>query len=160
MDKMLIGFIDVFKFYLDYYFDVGKIDYCKSIFIFFSNIGGYLINNDVLNYWKEGKKREDIKIKQMDKVINFGEFNNKGSGFWYLVLIEKNFIDYFILFMSLERFYIKMCVKVDLEQKGYLVIELIFNNIVDEFMYFLDDLKVFFQFGCKKVFSKVDYIMG
>lgn len=63
MDKMLIGFIDVFKFYLDYYFDVGKIDYCKSIFIFFSNIGGYLINNDVLNYWKEGKKREDFKIK-------------------------------------------------------------------------------------------------
>lgn len=94
----------------------------------------------------------------MDRVINFGEFNIKG-GFWYLFFIEKNFIDYFILFFFLERFYIKMCVKVDLELKRFLVIEKILNSIVDELLYFLEDLKVFFKLGCKKVLSKVDYIM-
>lgn len=160
MDKMPTGLIDVLKPYLDHYPDVGKIDYRKSIFIFLSNTGGHLINNDVLNHWKEGKKREDIKIKQMDKVINLGEFNNKGSGFWHSALIEKNLIDYFIPFMPLERSHIKMCAKADLEQKGHPVTELILNNIADELMYFPDDLKVFSQSGCKKVSSKVDYIMG
>jgi len=101
MDKMPTGLIDVLKPYLDHYTDVGKIDYRKSIFIFLSNTGGQLINSAVLTHWKEGKKRKDIKIKQMDKVINLGEFNNKG-GFWHSSLIEKNLIDYFIPFMPLE----------------------------------------------------------
>ena len=159
MDKMPIGLIDVLKPYLDHYPDVGKIDYRKSIFIFLSNTGGHLINNAVLTHWKEGKKREDIKIKEMDMVINLGEFNNKG-GFWHASLIEKNLIDYFIPFMPLERAHIKMCAKADLEYKGHPVTELILNNIADEIIYFPDDLKVFSQSGCKKVSSKVDYIMG
>ena len=159
MDKMPIGLIDVLKPYLEHYPDVGKIDYRKSISIFLSNTGGHLINNAVLTHWKEGKKREDIKIKQMDKVINLGEFNNKG-GFWHSSLIEKNLIDYFIPFLPLERSHIKMCAKADLEQKGHPVTELILNNVADELIYFPDDLKVFSQSGCKKISSKVDYIMG
>lgn len=63
MDKMFIGFIDVLKFFLDYYMEVGKVDYCRSIFIFLSNMGVYLINDELLIYWKEGKKWEDIGIK-------------------------------------------------------------------------------------------------
>ena len=159
MDKMPIGLIDVLKPYLDHYTDVGKIDYRKSIFIFLSNTGGHLINNAVLTHWKEGKKRKDIKIKQMDKVINFGEFNNKG-GFWHSSLIEKNLIDYFIPFMRLERSHIKMCAKADLEQKGHPVTEQILNDVADKLIYFPDDLKVFSQSGCKKIPSKVDYILG
>ena len=159
MDKMPLGLIDVLKPYLDHYPHVENIDYRKSIFIFLSNTGGHLINNAVLTHWREGKKREDIKIKQMDKVINLGEFNNKG-GFWHSSLIEKNLIDYFIPFMPLERSHIKMCAKADLKQKGHPFIEPILNTIADELLYFPDDLKVFSQSGCKKISSKVDYVMG
>ena len=109
---------------------------------------------------KKGKKREDIKIKEMDKVINLGEFKNKEGGFWHSSLIDKNLIDYFIPFLPLERSHIKMCAKADLEQKGHPVTELILNSIADELIYFPDDLKVFSLSGCKKISSKVDYIMG
>ena len=67
-------------------------------------------------HWKEGKKREDIGIKEMDKVVNLGEFNTKG-GFWRSSFIEKSSVDYFIPFLPLERSHVKMCAKVDLEKK-------------------------------------------
>ena len=158
MDKMPIGLIDVLKPYLDHYPDVGKVDFRKSIFIFLSNTGAHLINDAVLKHWKEGKKREDIEIKQMDKVINLGEFNTKG-GLWHSSLIDKNLIDYFIPFMPLERSHIKMCAKADLEQKGHPVTEEVLNRVADELLYFPEDLKVFSKSGCKKISSKVDYIM-
>ena len=106
IDTMPLGLIDVLKSYLEHYPDVEKIDY----FIFLSNTGGDLINNaapTAPTHWKEGNKREDIKIKQMYEVINFGEFNIKG-GFWHSPLIEKNLLDYFILFLPLERSQIKI----------------------------------------------------
>lgn len=158
MDKMPIGLIDVLKPFLDHYTEVGKVDYRRSIFIFLSNTGAHLINDELLTHWKEGKKREDIGIKQMDRVINLGEFNTKG-GFWHSSLIEKNLIDYFIPFLPLERSHIKMCAKADLELKRFPVTEKILNSIADELLYFPEDLKVFSKSGCKKVSSKVDYIM-
>ena len=158
MDKMPIGLIDVLKPYLDHYSDVGKVDFRKSIFIFLSNTGASLINNAVLTHWKEGKKREDIAIKEMDKVINLGEFNSKG-GFWHSTLIDKNLIDFFIPFMPLERSHIKMCAKADLESKGHPVTEEVLKRIADELLYFPEDLKVFSQSGCKRISSKVDYIV-
>ena len=157
--KMPIGLIDVLSPYLDHYRDVEKIDYRKSIFIFLSSAGGHLINDAVLNHWKEGMKREDITIKQMEEVINLGEFNKKG-GFWHSSLIENNLIDHFIPFMPLERSRIKMCAKADLEQKGHPVTEQILNNVADELIYFPADLKVFSNSGCKRVSGKVDLIMG
>ena len=77
MDKMLTGLIDVLKPFLDHYPpDEGKIDYRQSIFIFLSNTGGHLINGVVLKHLKDGKKREDITIKEMEKVINLGGFRH------------------------------------------------------------------------------------
>ena len=110
-------------------------------------------------HWKEGKKREDIGIKEMDKVVNLGEFNTKG-GFWHSSLIEKNLIDYFIPFLPLERSHVKMCAEADLKKKGHPVTEQVLNSIADELLYYPEDLKVFSQSGCKKVSSKVDYIMN
>ena len=159
MDKMPPGLIDVLKPYLDHYPDVEKTDYRKSIFIFLSNTGGGLINEVTLNHWKEGKKRKDITIKQMDEVINSGEFNNKG-GFWHSSLIEKNLIDYFIPFLPLERSHIEMCIKADLKQKGHPVAEFILNRIADELLYFPDEWKIFSKSGCKKISSKVDVVIG
>ncbi|XP_068734176.1 torsin-1A-like isoform X1 [Montipora capricornis] len=158
MDKMPIGLIDVLKPFLDHYTEVGKVDYRRSIFIFLSNTGAHQINEEMLTHWKEGKKREDIGIKHMDKIINLGEFNTKG-GFWHSSLIEKNLIDYFIPFLPLERSHIKMCAKADLEQKKLPVTEKNLNSVADELLYFPEEFKVFSKSGCKKVSSKVDYIM-
>ena len=53
-----------------------------------------------------------------------------------------------------------MCARVDLEKKGHPVPEQVLNSIADELLYFPEDLKVFSQSGCKKVSSKVDYIIN
>ena len=158
MDKMPIGLIDVLKPYLDHYHEVEKVDFRESIFIFLSNTGAGLINDEVLTHWMEGKKREEIRIKPLDEALNLDEFNTE-TGFWRSSLIEKHLIDYFIPFLPLERSHIKMCAKADLELKGYRVTERILNSVADEMLYFPDDLKVFSKSGCKKVSSKVDYIM-
>ena len=159
MHKMPEGLVDVLSPYLDHYLDVEKIDYRKSIFIFLSNTGGHKINEAVINQWREGMKREDITIKQLEEVINFRQFNMKG-GFWHSSLLENNLIDHFIPFIPLERSHIKMCAKADLEQKGHSVTEQILNNVADELKYFPDDLKVFSVTGCKRVSGKVDLIIG
>ena len=158
MDKMPIGLIDALKPYLDYYSDVGKVDFRKSIFIFLSNTGAHLINAAVLKHWKEGKKREDLEIKKIDRLINLGEFNTKG-GLWHSSLIDKNLIDFFVPFMPLERSHIKMCAKVELEQKGHLVIEEILNKVADQLEYFPEDSKLLSKNGCKQVSSKVNQII-
>ena len=53
-----------------------------------------------------------------------------------------------------------MCAKADLQQKRHPITESILNRVADELLYFPDDLKVFSQSGCKKISSKVDYVMG
>ena len=158
MDKMPFGLIDVLKPYLDHHHEVERLDFRKSIFIFLSNTGAGLINQEVLTHWNEGKKREEIRIKPLDEALNVNEFNAK-TGFWHSSLIEKHLIDYFIPFLPLERSHIKMCAKADLQLKGYSVTEEILNRVADEMLYSPEDLKVFSKSGCKKVSSKVDYIM-
>ena len=160
MDKMPVGLIDVLKPFLDHHPDIGGVDYRKNIFIFLSNTGGRRINEAALTNWEQGKKREDITIKQMDEIINLGAFNTKGAGFWHTTLIESNLIDYFIPFLPLERSHIKLCVKADLEEKGHPVTDSVLNSVADEMLYFPEDTKVFSKSGCKKVSAKVDYVMG
>jgi len=53
-----------------------------------------------------------------------------------------------------------MCAKANLKQKGHPVTEEILNKVAEELIYYPDDLKVFSQSGCKKISSKVDFIMG
>ena len=102
---------------------------------------------------KDGKKREDITIKEMEKVINLG-------GFWHSFLIEKNLIDYLIPLLPMERPHVKKCAKADLEKKGHPVTDSILNRVADESLYFPEDQKVFSLSGCKKISSKIDFVMG
>ena len=160
MHKMPKGLIDVLKPYLDYHPpDEGEIDYRQSIFIFLSNTGGNLINNAVLKHWKDGKKREDIKLKDLEKAINLKEFYNEG-GFWHSSLIDRSVIDHVIPFLPMERSHVKMCAKADLEEKGHPVTDSILNSVAGEMSYFPEDLEVFSLSGCKIISGKVDYVMG
>ena len=158
MDKMPEGLVDILKPFLDHQ-KVDGVDYRKSVFLFLSNAGGNLINEEVLKNWKLGKERESITIKQMDRFINLGTFNSKG-GFWHAAVIAANLIDYFVPFLPLNRSHIKQCAKTDMEQKNYTVTDSALDKVADELLYFPDDVKVFSRSGCRKVSTKVDFIMG
>lgn len=83
VDKMPPGVLNAIKPIIDYRNVVDGADYTQSIFIFLSNTGASLINKQYQEFWKAGKRREDIQLKDFENVIMQGAFNEKGK---YLLL--------------------------------------------------------------------------
>ncbi|KAL6042197.1 hypothetical protein STEG23_001897 [Scotinomys teguina] len=157
MDKMHPGIIDAIKPFLDYYEQVDGISYRKAIFIFLSNAGGDLITKRTLDFWRAGKKREEIQLKDLEPVLSVGIFNNKHSGLWHSVLIDKNLIDYFIPFLPLEFRHVKMCVRAEMWAQGAAVDEDIVTRVADEMTFFPKEEKIYSDKGCKTVESRLDF---
>lgn len=157
VDKVPTGLMDTLRPFLEHHREVGGVDYRKTIFIFLSNTGATIINDFVINHWRKGNKREDLKIKQIDPVINNGAFNVKG-GLWHSELISHNLIDYFVPFLPLEKSHVKKCIEEDLKQKKRPVNTEIVNHVANLLQYNED--RVFSKSGCKKVSSKVDFVIG
>ncbi|GAA6073068.1 torsin-1A-like, partial [Tachysurus ichikawai] len=70
MDKMHPGLIDSIKPYLDFYEVLDGVSYREAIFIFLSNAGGENIVQVALDFWKEGKDREEIELKHLEEALS------------------------------------------------------------------------------------------
>lgn len=79
------------------------------------------------------------------------------GGFWHSTLIDKNLIDYFVPFLPLEYKHVKMCVRVEIQSRGYTVDEDILTRIADEMTYFPREERIYSDKGCKTVDAKLDY---
>lgn len=79
------------------------------------------------------------------------------GGFWHSTLIDKNLIDYFVPFLPLEYKHVKMCVRVEIQSRGYSVDEDILTRIADEMTYFPREERIYSDKGCKTVDAKLDY---
>ncbi|KAL6042198.1 hypothetical protein STEG23_001898 [Scotinomys teguina] len=159
MDKMHAGLIDAIKPFLDYYDVVDEVSYQKAIFIFLSNAGAERITDVALDFWKSGKQREEIKLRDMEHALAVSVFNNKNSGFWHSSLIDRNLIDYFVPFLPLEYKHLKMCIRVEMQSRGYEVDEDIVSKVAEEMTFFPKEERVFSDKGCKTVFTKLDYYL-
>ncbi|MBZ3888231.1 Torsin-1B [Sciurus carolinensis] len=157
MDKLHPGIIDAIKPFLDYYEQVDGVSYCKAIFIFLSNAGGDLITKTALDFWRAGRKREDIQLKDLEPVLSVGVFNNKHSGLWRSGLIDRNLIDYFIPFLPLEYRHVKMCVRAEMRARGAAVDEDVVTRVAEEMTFFPKDEKIYSDKGCKTVQSRLDF---
>uniref|UniRef100_UPI00398EDADA torsin-1A-like n=1 Tax=Pristiophorus japonicus TaxID=55135 RepID=UPI00398EDADA len=157
MDKMHPDVIDSIKPFLDYYSHLNRVSYRKAIFIFLSNAGGVKINEVVLNYWKRGMKREDIRWNDLQDHLALEVYNNKNTGFWHASLIDMNLIDYFIPFLPLEHRHVVLCAKAAMQSRHFKDVEQVAIKVAEEMMYFPKDEKIFSIRGCKQVATKVDY---
>ncbi|XP_004593550.1 torsin-1B isoform X2 [Ochotona princeps] len=157
MDKLHPGVIDAIKPFLDYYEQIDGVSYRKAIFIFLSNAGGDLITRTALDFWRAGRKREDIQLKDLEAVLSVGVFNNKHSGLWHSGLIDRNLIDYFIPFLPLEYKHVKMCVRAEMQARGLAVDEAVVTSIAEEMTYFPKDEKIYSDKGCKTVQARLDF---
>nr|XP_021137107.1 torsin-1A isoform X1 [Columba livia] len=157
MDKMHAGLIDSIKPFLDYYEFLDGVSYRQAIFIFLSNAGAEKITEVALDFWRNGRRREDIQLTEMQNALSVSVFNNKNSGFWHSTLIDRNLIDYFVPFLPLEYKHVKMCVRVEIESRGYVVDEDILTRIADEMTYFPREERIYSDKGCKTVDAKLDY---
>lgn len=79
------------------------------------------------------------------------------GGFWHSTLIDRNLIDYFVPFLPLEYKHVKMCVRVEIESRGYAVDEDILTRVADEMTYFPREERIYSDKGCKTVDAKLDY---
>ncbi|KAM8934518.1 torsin-1A-like [Pelodytes ibericus] len=159
MDKLHPGLIDAIKPFLDYYDQIDGVSYRKAIFIFLSNAGGDLITHKVLDFWKAGKRREDLQLKDLESILSIGIFNNDKSGFWHSSLIDKNLIDFFVPFLPLEFRHVKMCALAELQQRGLVADEAIAADVAHEMTYYPKDDRLFSDKGCKTVSAKLDLLL-
>ncbi|XP_075041286.1 torsin-1A-like [Mixophyes fleayi] len=159
VDKMLPGLIDAIKPFLDYYENIDGVSYRKAIFIFLSNTGGGKISELALDFWKNGKKREDIKLSDVEHHLSLSAFNKKESGFWHSSLIDKNLIDYFVPFLPLEFEHVKMCVRAELQHRGHAVNDALVTKVAKEMTFYPKEERVYSVKGCKVVTAKLDYYL-
>ncbi|XP_072287314.1 torsin-1A [Pyxicephalus adspersus] len=159
VDKMQPGLIDAIKPFLDYYEQINGVSYRKAIFIFLSNAGGEYISELALDFWKKGKKREDIKLNDVEHHLSLYAFNSKDGGLWHSSLIAKNLIDFFVPFLPMEFEHVKMCVRAELQQRGFIVDEDIVITVAKEMTFYPKEEKIYSVKGCKTVSSKLQYYL-
>ncbi|XP_004074571.1 torsin-1A isoform X2 [Oryzias latipes] len=161
MDKMHPGLIDSIKPYLDYYEKLDGVSYRKSIFIFLSNAGGESIVETALDFWREGRAREEIDLKDLETSVSLSVFNNEKSGFFHTSLIDKNLVDFFVPFLPLEYSHVVQCAMAEMkarasEGEGPPDLD-VANQVAKDLIYFPKQERVFSVKGCKTIESKLDY---
>ncbi|XP_077477998.1 torsin family 1 isoform X2 [Stigmatopora argus] len=159
MDKMHPGLIDSIKPYLEYYEKLDDVSYRKAIFIFLSNAGGERIVETALDFWKAGRSREEIQLKDVEEALVLSVFNNKRSGLWHTSLIDKNLVDFFVPFLPLEYKHVLQCALAtmraqDMDPDKATAIA---AQVAQDLPYFPKVERVFSVKGCKTIDSKWEY---
>lgn len=154
VEKMPPGTIDVLRPYLDYHDCIDGTDYRKNIFIFLSNSGSTGITNKALQFWADGKNREEITMKDIEPLVSKGSFNEKG-GFQYSELLSSELIDVFAPFLPLEKTHVRSCIKTELSKMNKLVSSDFINLVADSLNYFPEETELYAISGCKRIENKV-----
>ncbi|XP_014899040.1 torsin family 1 isoform X2 [Poecilia latipinna] len=157
MDKMHPGLIDSIKPYLDYYDKLDGVSYRKSIFIFLSNAGGDGIIQTALEFWKAGKNREEIELKDLETTLSLSVFNNNKSGFFRTSLIDKNLVDFFVPFLPLEYQHVVQCAMAEMKARSLEPNPDVADQVARDLVYFPKSERVFSVKGCKTIESKLDF---
>ncbi|XP_049950969.1 torsin-1B-like isoform X2 [Schistocerca serialis cubense] len=77
VDKMPPGVFDSMKPYLDHHGWFDHVDFRNAIFIFLSNTGSNVITRTMIELYKNGRKRNDLKLSDFENLIASGAFNEK-----------------------------------------------------------------------------------
>ncbi|XGW10866.1 hypothetical protein V3C99_012402 [Haemonchus contortus] len=157
-DKLPEQLLEVVKPFLDYYDTVGGIDFRKSTFLFLSNRGGQLIANLALSHHQSGNPREDLTLKNFERLLMQAAYNEPG-GLKLCELISSHLIDHFVPFLPMERRHVILCTIGYLRSKGredLVKDDELVQRIVDSLQYFPQEQKVFSSSGCKRIQAKAD----
>ncbi|XP_065830174.1 torsin-1A-like [Oscarella lobularis] len=155
MDKMPLGLVDVIYPFVDYHHAVDGVDFRQGIFIFLSNSRAAKINKYMLEQYKKGIRREDIKVRELDHILSVAAFNEKDGSLWHSRLISNHLIDYFVPFLPLERRHVKLCAEAEMKRKDMFLTQTVINRVADELTYWPEDEKLYSSSGCKKITTKV-----
>ncbi|XP_051961160.1 torsin-1A-like [Xyrauchen texanus] len=157
MDKMNPKIIEAIKPYLDYNAHLNGVSYRNAIFIFLSNAGGQVITDLTLDFWRNGKQREEIQLnsKELEMQIVQNVFNAKNCGFWHSSLIDRHLIDHFIPFLPLELKHVRQCVLSEMAHLKMNADKDLADKVAGDMPFFPSGEKIFAVKGCKSVRQKL-----
>ncbi|KAK9954582.1 hypothetical protein ABG768_016634 [Culter alburnus] len=157
MDKMNPQLINTIKPFLDYNARVDGVSFHNAIFIFLSNAGGNVINNMALDFWREGKEREELWMnsKELETKISQNIFNDKNSGFLHSSIIDHHLVDHYIPFLPLELRHVRQCAMAEMVHLNITLNTDLADKVAREMPFFPQEEKVFAVKGCKSVRQKL-----
>ncbi|XP_067303281.1 torsin-1A-like [Pseudorasbora parva] len=156
MDKMQPQLIDTMRAFLDYNARVDGVSFHHAIFIFLSNGGGNLINKVVLDFWREGKNREELCMnsKELETKISQNIFNDEG-GFLHSSIIDHHLVDHYIPFLPLELKHVRQCVMAEMAHLNMTQDFNLADKVAKEMPFFPEEERIFAVKGCKSVRQKL-----
>ncbi|XP_073679555.1 torsin family 1 like 1 [Garra rufa] len=157
MDKMPPQLIDVLKPFLDYNARVDGVSFSNAIFIFLSNAGGNVIAQVALDFWREGKDREELWMnsKELETNILQNIFNDKNSGFLHSTIIDHHLVDHYIPFLPLELKHVRQCVMAEMVHLDMPVDNDLADKVARAMPYYPENEQIFAVKGCKSVRQKL-----
>ncbi|GFR91418.1 torsin-like protein [Elysia marginata] len=167
VDKLPSSLLDVIKPYTDHYEHLGGVSYRKAVFIFLSNAGGTEIGRLAFEHWQSGKKREDLRLSDIENSIMLSVINaDNHNGLYHSQLISNHLITSFIPFLPLEKEHVRACITDDIVKKyrwhfrnRHEVPEEYVDEVIQELNFYPAAEQIFSVTGCKRVSEKVDFVM-
>ncbi|XP_067948920.1 torsin-1A-like [Watersipora subatra] len=160
VEKMPDGVLDTLKPFLDHYDSVQGIDYRSSIFLFLGNAGGETLYDATYNHYQSGGKRDDLEVKDMEKMLWTEAYNTKG-GLKVSSLITSNLVSHYIPFLPLEKRHVRQCVNDELENRNVSSQKSdgLREKIISQLSFTPEGVELYSISGCKRVHAKIDLVM-
>ncbi|KAL8570280.1 hypothetical protein ACOMHN_011302 [Nucella lapillus] len=165
IDKLPAGLVDTIKPYIDYHQITHGVDFRSAVFIFLSNAGAESITQHVLQRWRDGAKREDIALFEVENIIAKASVNNPTKGgLWHSEIVSKHLITAYIPFLPLEREHVRQCIRDSMVMKKHYkshrkVPNSKVQGVLAEMTFYPEKEQLFSVSGCKRVAEKVDYVL-
>eukprot|EP00066_Takifugu_rubripes_P003042 XP_003965360.2 PREDICTED: torsin-1A-like [Takifugu rubripes] len=157
VDKLHPGLFDSIYPYLDHHNQLQGVSYKNAIFIFLSNAGASDITKIALDFWQSGRTREDIKLKDLEKVISQSAFNDKMGGLWHSPLIDRNLVNFYVPFLPLEYKHVLQCVFAEMKARNLSTNGDIAKQLADDLVFYPNPMRVFSAQGCKTIHARLDF---
>lgn len=160
IENMPPGLLDSIKVFLDYHEMVDGVNYHKAIFIFRSNLAATEINNYAMDVYERGRKREDIKLAEMEKLITNSVFHNAGAGLYKAKIIDSYLVSHFVPFLPLEVSHVRQCIRAEFQgSRAKWTAEMVEEVLSELNFNGPQGARVFALKGCKNVAEKVNIVL-
>jgi len=165
VDKMPEGLLNVLVPFLDYnsYHKSTKYGESmyqnKAIFIFLSNTGSANIVQYLTNLWQKGRKRENTRLQDFEKLIADGAFTEKG-GLYRSDTIQTSVIDHYVPFLPLEEVHVRKCLVRAFAERGETnPKEEMIEEALSHLTFGPEPYNLYSMAGCKRIEQKVATIV-
>ncbi|XP_033119220.1 torsin-1A-like [Anneissia japonica] len=159
MQSLLPELLDVIKPFIDYYnHKINGVDYRRAIFIFLSSTSGNNITSVAFKAFKNGRKREDVTLREFENGIRLSSYKHQGSGLWHSKLIEHHLISHFVPFLPLERQHVRKCIQEEMRKRGMPKCPETEDEVLEYLNFGPDEAPIYAAKGCKNIHEKLNLV--